>query len=96
MITTINAFNAIEPVKAWLFANSYLWHSQLDTLISRDVFWESSMHGKFLENVGVFPKPFYLRQRYRMRLIILSRFKRMTILIMMKSLPLICLVEMSS
>src|SRR5574337_1143261 len=58
VITTINAFNAIEPVKAWLFANSYLWHSQLDTLISRDVFWESSMHGKFLENVGVFPKPF--------------------------------------
>ncbi|CEN27476.1 MULTISPECIES: glutamate-cysteine ligase family protein [Pseudolactococcus] len=58
MITTINAFNAIEPVKAWLFANSYLWHAQLDTLISRDVFWESSMHGIFPENVGVFPKPF--------------------------------------
>lgn len=58
LIATINAFNAIEPVKAWLFANSYLWHAQLDSLIARDVFWESSMHGTFSENVGVFPKPF--------------------------------------
>jgi gamma-glutamylcysteine synthetase len=58
LLMALNAFNAIEPVKAWLFANSYLWHSQADTLISRDIFWEESMHGIFPENVGVFPKDF--------------------------------------
>lgn len=58
LIRTLNAFNALEPVKAWLFANSYLWHGQLDTLVSRDVFWEGSMHGIFPENTGVFPQPF--------------------------------------
>ncbi|GAX48137.1 glutamate-cysteine ligase family protein [Lactococcus reticulitermitis] len=58
LIATLNAFNAIEPVKAWLFANSYLWNGQLETLISRDVFWEGSIHGVFPENVGVFPEAF--------------------------------------
>ena len=58
LLSTLNTFNAIEPIKAWLFANSYLWHGQLDTLISRDVFWEASMHGVFPENTGVFPEAF--------------------------------------
>ena len=58
LVPTLNSFNAIEPIKAWLFANSYLWHGQLDTLISRDVFWEGSMHGVFPENTGVFPAAF--------------------------------------
>ncbi|GFH41166.1 glutamate-cysteine ligase family protein [Lactococcus insecticola] len=58
LLDVLNLFNAIEPAKAWLFANSYLWQSQLDTLISRDIFWEESMHGVFKENVGVFPEFF--------------------------------------
>ncbi|GHU40537.1 hypothetical protein FACS1894193_02930 [Bacilli bacterium] len=58
LIATLNAFNAIEPVKAWLFANSYLWNGQLETLISRDFFWEGAIHGVFPENVGVFPEAF--------------------------------------
>ena len=58
LLPTLNTFNAIEPIKAWLFANSYLWNGQLDTLISRDVFWEESMHGVFPENTGVFPETF--------------------------------------
>ena len=58
LVTTLNTFNAIEMVKAWLFGNSYLWNGQLDTLISRDVFWEESMHGIFPENTGVFPEAF--------------------------------------
>lgn len=58
LVTTLNTFNAIEMVKAWLFGNSFLWNGQLDTLISRDVFWEESMHGIFPENTGVFPETF--------------------------------------
>lgn len=58
LMPTLNDFNAIEPAKAWLFANSYLWHTHLDTLISRDIFWEESMHGVFTENVGVFTEKF--------------------------------------
>lgn len=58
LLATLNAFNAIEPIKAWLFANSYFWQGQLETLISRDIFWEDSMHGIFPRNVGVFPRAF--------------------------------------
>lgn len=58
LLPTLNDFNAIEPAKAWLFANSYLWHTHLDTLVSRDIFWEESMHGVFTENVGVFTETF--------------------------------------
>lgn len=58
LVTTLNTFNAMEMVKAWLFGNSFLWNGQLDTLISRDVFWEESMHGIFPENTGVFPETF--------------------------------------
>lgn len=57
-LRVINAFNQLEPVKAYLFANSDLWGEVWDTKISRDIFWEDSMHGIFKENVGVNPRDF--------------------------------------
>ena len=54
----LNAFNQIEGPKAVLFANSEFWGSDWDLAISRDVFWENSMHGVFEENAGVFPRVF--------------------------------------
>ena len=52
-LRVINAFNQIEAVKAYLFANSEFSGADWDTLISRDIFWEKSMHGIYPENVGV-------------------------------------------
>ena len=49
----INAFNQIEAAKAYLFANSVFDGADWDTNISRDIFWEESMHGLLKENVGV-------------------------------------------
>ena len=49
----INAFTQIEAAKAYLFANSEFSGADWDTLISRDIFWEDSMHGIYPENVGV-------------------------------------------
>ena len=49
----INAFTQIEAVKAYLFANSEFTGADWDTKISRDIFWEESMHGIYPENVGV-------------------------------------------
>lgn len=49
----INAFTQIEAVKAYLFANSEFSGADWDTKISRDIFWEESMHGIYPENVGV-------------------------------------------
>lgn len=57
-LRVINAFNQLEPVKAYLFANSDLWGQAWPTKISRDIFWEDSMHGIFPENVGVNPQDF--------------------------------------
>lgn len=57
-IKVINLFNAIEPVKAYLFANSRFTDSSWNTSISRDLFWEKSMHGLFEENVGVNSREF--------------------------------------
>lgn len=57
-LRVLNAFNQIEGVKAVLFANSEFWGSDWDLAISRDVFWENSMHGVFEENAGVFPRAF--------------------------------------
>ena len=48
-----NAFTQIEAVKAYLFANSEFSSADWDTKISRDIFWEQSMHGIYPENVGV-------------------------------------------
>lgn len=57
-LRVLNAFNQIEGPKAVLFANSEFWGSDWDLAISRDVFWENSMHGVFEENAGVFPRVF--------------------------------------
>lgn len=57
-LRVLNAFNQIEGPKAVLFANSEFWGSDWDLAISRDVFWENSMHGVFEENTGIFPRVF--------------------------------------
>ena len=54
----INAFTQIEAAKAYLFANSEFSGADWDTQISRDIFWEDSMHGIYPENVGVNAKLF--------------------------------------
>ena len=57
-LRVLNAFNQIEGPKAVLLANSEFWGSDWDLALSRDVFWENSMHGVFEENAGVFPEVF--------------------------------------
>lgn len=57
-LRVINAFNQVEATKAYLFANSEFSGADWDTLISRDIFWEESMHGIYPENVGVNAKLF--------------------------------------
>lgn len=57
-LRVLNAFNQIEGPKAVLFANSEFWGSDWDLAISRDAFWENSMHGVFEENAGIFPRVF--------------------------------------
>ena len=52
-LRVINAFTQIESAKAYLFANSEFSGADWDTQISRDIFWEESMHGIYPENVGV-------------------------------------------
>ena len=52
-LRVINAFTQIESAKAFLFANSEFSGADWDTQISRDIFWEDSMHGIYPENVGV-------------------------------------------
>jgi gamma-glutamylcysteine synthetase len=58
MFERINYMNRLEPVKAYLFANSYLWNEEWDTLISRDVMWEESMHGVYRENIATFSREY--------------------------------------
>ena len=60
----INAMNKVEPAKAYLFANSIFDGEDWDTKISRDIFWEDSMHGFYQENVGVNPKAFINEQDF--------------------------------
>ena len=60
----INAMNKVEPAKAYLFANSIFDGEVWDTKISRDIFWEDSMHGYYQENVGVNPKAFINEQDF--------------------------------
>ena len=63
-LRVLNAFNQIEGPKAVLLANSEFWGSDWDLALSRDVFWEISMHGVFEENAGVFPKVFKSEDDY--------------------------------
>ena len=57
-LRVINAFTQLEAAKAYLFANSQFSGADWDTQISRDLFWEESMHGIYPENVGVNAKLF--------------------------------------
>lgn len=57
-LRVINAFTQLEAAKAFLFANSQFSGADWDTQISRDIFWEDSMHGIYPENVGVNSKLF--------------------------------------
>ena len=57
-LRVINAFTQLEAGKAFLFANSEFSGADWDTQISRDIFWEESMHGIYPENVGVNAKLF--------------------------------------
>lgn len=57
-LRVINAFTQLEAAKAYLFANSEFSGAEWDTLLSRDIFWEESMHGIYPENVGVNAKLF--------------------------------------
>ena len=50
---TIEAFSLVEPLKAVLFANSYL-PEKPELLCVRDFFWEHSPHGINPRNVGFF------------------------------------------
>lgn len=52
-LRVINVFTQIEAAKAYLFANSEFSGADWATKISRDIFWEESMHGIYPENIGV-------------------------------------------
>mgnify|MGYP000864913525 CR=1 FL=1 len=63
-LRVINAFTQIEAVKAYLFANSEFSGADWDTKISRDIFWEESLHGYYKENVGIYPKDYQSEEEY--------------------------------
>ena len=63
-IRIINAFNKIEVAKAYLFSNSEFSGETWDTRISRDIFWEESLHGYYKENVGIYPKDYQSEEEF--------------------------------
>ena len=63
-IRIINAFNKIEAAKAYLFSNSEFSGETWDTKITRDIFWEESLHGYYKENVGVYPKDYQSEEEF--------------------------------
>ena len=63
-IRVINAFNKIEAAKAYLFSNSEFSAEAWDTKITRDVFWEESLHGYYNENVGIYPKDYQSEEEF--------------------------------
>lgn len=63
-LRVLNAFNQIEPAKAYLFPNSAFPGGDWDTTIARDIFWEDSMHGLIKENVGLYPTDFADQDSY--------------------------------
>ncbi|WP_315375979.1 gamma-glutamylcysteine synthetase [uncultured Streptococcus sp.] len=63
-IRVINAFNKIEAAKAYLFSNSEFSAEAWDTKITRDIFWEESLHGYYKENVGIYPKDYQSEQEF--------------------------------
>lgn len=63
-IRIINAFNKIEAAKAYLFSNSEFSAEAWDTRITRDIFWEESLHGYYKENVGIYPKDYQSEEEF--------------------------------
>lgn len=63
-IRIINAFNKIEAAKAYLFSNSEFSAEAWDTKITRDIFWEESLHGYYKENVGIYPKDYQNEEEF--------------------------------
>ena len=63
-IRIINAFNKIEAAKAYLFSNSEFSGEAWNTKITRDIFWEESLHGYYKENVGVYPKDYQSEEEF--------------------------------
>ncbi|MBO6108784.1 MAG: glutamylcysteine synthetase [Eubacterium sp.] len=55
LVDTIRAFSLLEPIKAVLFANSWM-RSEPDMLCVRDIFWENSTHGINPHNVGMYDR----------------------------------------
>lgn len=54
LLSTIQAFSRLEPIKAVLFSNSVLLNEHEELLCCRDMFWENSTHGINPHNVGMF------------------------------------------
>ena len=63
-IRVINTFNKIEAAKAYLFSNSEFSAEAWDTKITRDIFWEESLHGYYKENVGIYPKDYQNEEEF--------------------------------
>jgi len=63
-IRIINAFNKIEAAKAYLFSNSEFSAEAWGTKITRDIFWEESLHGYYKENVGIYPKDYQSEEEF--------------------------------
>ncbi|MTB65135.1 gamma-glutamylcysteine synthetase [Streptococcus sp. zg-86] len=60
----LNAFNKIEAVKAYLFSNSAIPELFPELTITRDLFWEQSMHGKLNNNIGLYSQDFTVEEEY--------------------------------
>lgn len=54
LISTINLFSKLEPLKAVLFSNSVLNGDNTELACSRDMLWEDSMQGYNIKNVGMY------------------------------------------
>ena len=63
-IRVITAFNKIEAATAYLFSNSEFSAEAWDTKITRDIFWEESLHGYYKENVGIYPKDYQSEEEF--------------------------------
>lgn len=54
LVTVLNTFTLLEPLKALLFANSIWTEDTNDFLCSRDYFWRNSLHGLNRHNVDMY------------------------------------------
>ncbi|MBO7719397.1 MAG: hypothetical protein J6S29_04500 [Methanosphaera sp.] len=56
LISSINTFTKIEPIKALLFSNSLLYGEDHNITCYRDLLWEYSTHGINPRNIGMYDK----------------------------------------